>query len=1337
MSSPRAHFRTKCHSYVFMVLMIQWIGLVVMMNENHQYGYGHPSSQISEKVQQVLNRILHPTEHAPRGRNNFEFSKTVRESTELNRHDDEFSAAWNTRSHRMTSNTMQEQNIFKLASDSSSSVSFTTWNAELNQYPKNLQLNFTLYVDPQSSLSLMCGFSRDRPCPLLFHALYYLNQKLERDFYNFTHTLTNFKRAIIIDIILMNDLSECSASLQSMPFPNLKYLIKIQSDPLQPLKTFLFECGQNYQVPIIGNGRLDIRVVMFHNIQLSIYQYTCVGINYIISNTKFIYTQILTNFEPCGSNIVKGDYILLENCQVFAGDLLYLFPFHYSQVMLLGMKGNGRTSLIFIQYVSQVVIKDWDFPFSTHFFQDVDTLQVLNSRIFSQSLTLNKVTNVIVQNTLFENFNGLDYASFYADFGNAVSFKNVSAENGEQFMHVQGYLSVEMSDVKVQHNDLQRITRPETNFRELNAIISITQTFRVNIVNSLFFNNTGKLGSSLYMDNIYVMDIVSSSFISNTAESGGAIYVYSFSKTYIYGRSEFKNCLFDNNSAQHSGGAVYIRMGFLILFTACDFRNNRVVFSGGAFYVGYAIRSILIDYSVFRNNTVSGTSAFESAGGAIAITYIFSSSKPQDFKPLQNALFIENSAPRGGGIYYYPRFSEGVQLRNITFVRNRATISGAAMFIAGGYQIGNDSKMVFMDNHAKYSTDVGYPIFTIQVYGKSLMDDTKHLNSEKNLNVFHHVIPGSIYEFHVEARDELDHYLPANSENLVIESQNPFVYAHKLFTHPDRIQMIFYILTNDTFFYGDQSFVNVTVTFAGEKSNMPTEVQVNIQSCPAQYKLDKVPTELGKIVYGCVEVPQTNYLLIFGIAIPLSIFTFIMGTIIAIVVTYSVKTIRRKLKKLQEKERAEHEMQQKLIDKNLIFDIDIDSEECVSGRDELSLAGWNHEMMDQQIPKIPKNMSSNSSGSKGSHSSHSKKSNSSSSKSDLEVPLLSYDPQQKEASISQINNFIIPIEDIKIERKIGEGGNGVVYLGLWRNLKVAIKSVKAFDLSEEESDEFDKEAAILSRLRHFNVVQFYGVTVTKQSKYMITEFLSKGSLDRIIYQSKNGILVLTLRKRINILIDVANGMDYLHSLKPAIIHRDLKPGNILLNEHFSSKVCDFGLVRLVGNTAQSLTKNVGTLLYLAPEIISLDNYLTSQTNMETTTSTNPQKKGNLLTKVDVYSFAIVMWELLFEKTPFLEFPLAEHGNNRMVGGAGSTYRVPILVSKGERPQVLENQEQIQKWLSTRNPQQLPDLAELKDPDEFVARYIQLMKTCWDQTPQNRPSFSQILKQLEELAKMFN
>lgn len=157
----------------------------------------------------------------------------------------------------------------------------------------------------------------------------------------------------------------------------------------------------------------------------------------------------------------------------------------------------------------------------------------------------------------------------------------------------------------------------------------------------------------------------------------------------------------------------------------------------------------------------------------------------------------------------------------------------------------------------------------------------------------------------------------------------------------------------------------------------------------------------------------------------------------------------------------------------------------------------------------------------------------------------------------------------------------------------------------------------------------------------------------------------------------------------------------------------------------------------------MENTLTTNSATTTTATTHSnqpnKKKANLLTKVDVYSFAIVMWELLFEKTPFLEFPLPNHANknnNNRMSGSISTYRVPILVSKGERPQILENEDEIQRWLSSRNPKQFPDISELTNPVEFVTRYIQLMKSCWDQVPQNRPSFSKILKELEELMKMF-
>ena len=936
---------------------------------------------------------------------------------------------------RRPSNSMQTLAESKLTSDSSFSVSFDTWNAAVNQYPEKLRLNFTLYIDPKISPSLQCGFSRDTPCTYLYHALYHLDLKLQRDFYNFTHSLTNFKRAIILDIILMNDLEECGSFLRSNSFSNLKYFIKIQSDPLRPLETFRFVCLRHQQFPIIGDSRLDIQLVMFHRIQLSIYQYNCVGYNYIFSQMKFEYSQLLINFDACGNGFIQGDYVIVENCEVLRAGTFYLFPYHYTQIIILGMQGDGYYSLILIQYCSLVIIRDWNCPFGTHFFQDVGTFQVLNSRIVAQSLTLNKVTNVLVQDTQFEDFNALSYASFYADFGNEINFKNVSGVNGEQLIHVQGYVKVVLSDVNVQHNVVERGPRPSTYFRDVDAIISLTQTFQVTIVNCLFFNNTGKLGSALYMDNIYLMEIVSSSFISNSAETGGAIYVASFSKTYFYGRAEFKNCLFDNNSAQEFGGAVYIKIGLFILFTECNFRNNRATYMGGAFFIGFVTKSISIDYSVFTNNTVIGNHAsldtkgnhasVDSGGGAICVSNVYLTQHGANFRPFQNALFIENSAPRGGAIFYFPWSNAGVQFLNNTFVRNRASLSGGAMYIVGTHRLANGSN-VFIYNTAQYGPEVGYSIFKVRVYSGHHVDmkgigDTSTTNDGDSYNI----IPGGVFEFQIKTFDELGNYLPASSENLQVNSTDPLVYVRKVFTTPNSLQVIFYILTNDTSFYGNSNYVTINVTFAGETARVNTEILVNIYSCPSKYKLDKVPTDLGKIVYGCVEIPEPNYLLIFGIAIPLSIFTFIIGTFIAIVATYSIKIIRRKLKILQEKERAEHEMQQKLIDKNLIFDINIDTEECVTGQafgDELSHVGSTHEMMDQHIIRTKPNTLS-----QGSSSSQSKKSNSSSSSSksrELAIPLLLNDHVQQQKEASQINSFIIPIEDIKIERKIGEGGNG-------------------------------------------------------------------------------------------------------------------------------------------------------------------------------------------------------------------------------------------------------------------------------------------------------------------------
>ena len=187
----------------------------------------------------------------------------------------------------------------------------------------------------------------------------------------------------------------------------------------------------------------------------------------------------------------------------------------------------------------------------------------------------------------------------------------------------------------------------------------------------------------------------------------------------------------------------------------------------------------------------------------------------------------------------------------------------------------------------------------------------------------------------------------------------------------------------------------------------------------------------------------------------------------------------------------------------------------------------------------------------------------------------------------EMPSFIIPIEQIKLLRKIGEGGAANVFLATWLNIMIAIKSLKSdLVLTDFHDEEFEREAAVLSRLRHPNVLIFYGVCLTEKSRYIVTEYLENGSLEKHISSIRNKTFTLDMfRTNLNILIGIANGMNYLHSLKPSIIHRDLKPRNILLDHNNNAKVSDFGLEKILGsNRLQSnMTIQIKTLFYMSPE----------------------------------------------------------------------------------------------------------------------------------------------------------
>ncbi|EFC41083.1 hypothetical protein NAEGRDRAFT_80827 [Naegleria gruberi] len=321
--------------------------------------------------------------------------------------------------------------------------------------------------------------------------------------------------------------------------------------------------------------------------------------------------------------------------------------------------------------------------------------------------------------------------------------------------------------------------------------------------------------------------------------------------------------------------------------------------------------------------------------------------------------------------------------------------------------------------------------------------------------------------------------------------------------------------------------------------------------------------------------------------------------------------------------------------------------------------------------------------------------------------------------------FIITLDKLFIEKKIGEGGSGVVFKGRWDHNTVAIKCLRVDVENYALRDDIEKEASLLCKLRHPNVLMFYGISITPKKHYLVVEYLEKGSIENLISQCRKGEISLDLISKLSLLIDVACGMEYLHSLKPPIIHRDLKPGNILLDSNNTAKVCDFGLSRLMnGNNQTNTTTGMGTLFYIAPELLDSELSHTSST---------------LAPSIDVFSFAIIMYELFFEENPYI------HTKNTKITQARqnevSPFTVLPRVLKGERPVIpFSNDTEMDSYLSSYvqeydfSSSDVPlDRDQCKERfRNIVGEFIKLMTQCWNSDPKQRPSFTIISTILSSL-----
>ncbi|KAL7181098.1 hypothetical protein ACSBR1_040039 [Camellia fascicularis] len=141
-------------------------------------------------------------------------------------------------------------------------------------------------------------------------------------------------------------------------------------------------------------------------------------------------------------------------------------------------------------------------------------------------------------------------------------------------------------------------------------------------------------------------------------------------------------------------------------------------------------------------------------------------------------------------------------------------------------------------------------------------------------------------------------------------------------------------------------------------------------------------------------------------------------------------------------------------------------------------------------------------------------------------------------------------------------------------------------VSESGWDQFKSEIVVLNEIQHRHLVSILGYCLDGNERVLVYEYMPHGTLRRHLFQRKEeGLKPFEWLKTLTIALDVARGVEYLHSLAhQSFIHRDLKPSNILLTDDMCAKVADFGLVRLAPDGKSSvLTKLAGTFGYLAPE----------------------------------------------------------------------------------------------------------------------------------------------------------
>ncbi|KAI3820855.1 hypothetical protein L1987_08405 [Smallanthus sonchifolius] len=279
---------------------------------------------------------------------------------------------------------------------------------------------------------------------------------------------------------------------------------------------------------------------------------------------------------------------------------------------------------------------------------------------------------------------------------------------------------------------------------------------------------------------------------------------------------------------------------------------------------------------------------------------------------------------------------------------------------------------------------------------------------------------------------------------------------------------------------------------------------------------------------------------------------------------------------------------------------------------------------------------------------------------------------------------------------VGDGSFGLVYkANLSSGVTVAVKKLSSDAFQGYR--EFRAEMETLGRIRHDNIVKFFGYCATGSDRILIYEFIEKGSLDQWLYDTSStnndtsGLrFPLSWSIRVDIIKGVAKALAFMHNLEKPIIHRDIKASNVLLDGDFKAHIADFGLARTIeGSHLHVSTQVAGTMGYMPPEYIH--------------GATAATVVG------DVYSFGILMLEVVTSRRP--NWPIkSENGEEiRLVEWAAK------MVSQNREIKMLDH------GISKE------DLKE-----EEVLEFFEIAMSCTKEQPKLRPTMNEVVKSLNQM-----